>query len=106
MTRVHRFTGPGWALCGSDNQQDGDEPASHDPAEVTCPICRRLQPEQPTAATARELLARVLPQLERLGDYIGNGRIDPARAGSLGERCDLIGDIKDWLATTGAGNAR
>jgi hypothetical protein len=43
------------------------------------------------------LLTRVLPLLERLGDFIGNGEIDPSRTASLGERCDLIGDIKDYL---------
>jgi hypothetical protein len=35
--------------------------------------------------------------LDRLGDFIGNGQIDPTRPGSLGVRCDLIGDIKDLL---------
>lgn len=46
---------------------------------------------------ARPLLERTLPLLERLGDFIGNGDIDPDRPGSLGTRCDLIGDIKDFL---------
>lgn len=45
----------------------------------------------------RELLERALPLLRRLGDFIGNGPIDPERAGSLGERCDLIGDINQVL---------
>lgn len=42
-----------------------------------------------------KLLERALPMLVRLGDFIGNGEIDPKRDGSLGERCDLIGDIKE-----------
>ena len=37
---VHAFDFRGQALCGSGNDQDGDAPASHDPAEVTCPSCR------------------------------------------------------------------
>jgi hypothetical protein len=45
----------------------------------------------------RQLLQRTLPLLVRLGNYIGNGTIDAARAGSLGERCDLIGDIHEYL---------
>lgn len=35
--------------------------------------------------------------LVRLGDFLGNGPIDDARPGSIGSRCDLIGDIKDYL---------
>ncbi len=46
----------------------------------------------------RDLLARALPMLVQLGDYIGNGPIDPTRADSLGSRCDLIGDIHAVLA--------
>lgn len=38
--RVHLFDFRGQALCGSSNQDDGDEPASHDPAEVTCDACK------------------------------------------------------------------
>jgi hypothetical protein len=48
------------------------------------------------------MLRRALPLLERLGDFIGNGEIDPQRPGSLGERCDLIGDIKSHLRTDDA----
>jgi hypothetical protein len=57
-------------------------------------------PEQPAAASA--LLARALPLLVQLGDYIGNGPVDPARPDSLGTRCDLIGDIQQSLSTTNA----
>jgi hypothetical protein len=46
----------------------------------------------------RTLLRRTLPWLIRLGDFIGNGPIDPLRAGSLGTRCDLIGDIHAVLS--------
>lgn len=48
-----------------------------------------------------DLLRRVLPMLVQLGDYIGNGPIDPARADSLGARCDLIGDIGAYLHPDG-----
>lgn len=44
-----------------------------------------------------DLLRRALPMLIRLGDFIGNGDIDPNRADSIGARCDLIGDIKAKL---------
>jgi hypothetical protein len=56
-------------------------------------------PQVPYSPTphARVLLSRALPLLIRLGDFIGNGPIDPTRAESLGERCDLIGDIHHWL---------
>lgn len=37
---VHAFDFRGQAKCGSSNDVDGDAPASHDPAEVTCPACR------------------------------------------------------------------
>jgi len=46
---------------------------------------------------ADALLVRVLPMLSRLGDFIGNGPLDSTRPDSLGTRCDLIGDIKDFL---------
>lgn len=49
----------------------------------------------------RELLTRVLPLLVQLGNFIGNGPIDPERPDSLGVRCDLIGDIKDRLEAEG-----
>jgi hypothetical protein len=45
----------------------------------------------------RQLLQRTLPMLVRLGNYIGNGSVDAARPGSLGTRCDLIGDIHTYL---------
>jgi hypothetical protein len=45
----------------------------------------------------RLLLARALPMLIQLGDFIGNGEIDATRPGSLGRRCDLIGDIREYL---------
>ena len=48
-------------------------------------------------AEARRLLTRALPLLVQLGDYIGNGPVNGDRLDSLGERCDLIGDIKDLL---------
>lgn len=49
------------------------------------------------APDADDLLRRALPLLVRLGDFVGNGAIDPRRENSLGERCDLIGDIKKEL---------
>lgn len=45
----------------------------------------------------RELLRHALPMLEQLGDFIGNGELDPKNADSLGERCDLILKIKKAL---------
>jgi hypothetical protein len=48
-----------------------------------------------------ELLERVLPMLIRLGDFIGNGEIDPDRPDSMGARCDLISDIRNALARRG-----
>lgn len=48
-----------------------------------------------------ELLARALPMLERLGDFIGNGELDPARENSHGVRCDLILDVKRHLGLLG-----
>ena len=44
-----------------------------------------------------EMLARAIPLLIRLGDFIGNGELSQ-RPNSLGERCDLIGDIRRALA--------
>lgn len=49
-----------------------------------------------------KFLERALPMLVRLGDFIGNGEIDQKREGSLGERCDLIGDIKEHLGRASA----
>ena len=40
---VHRFDRAGQALCGSSNREDGDAPATHDPAEVTCVACQQQQ---------------------------------------------------------------
>lgn len=45
-----------------------------------------------------DLFRRVMPMLVRLGDFIGNGPVDPNRPGSLGARCDLIGDIYNVVA--------
>ena len=45
----------------------------------------------------RRLLERALPFLVMLGNYIGNGDVDPSRPDSLGVRCDLIIDIKQAL---------
>ena len=44
------------------------------------------------------IVERMLPLLVKLGDFIGNGEIDPQRADSLGERCDVISDARDLLA--------
>lgn len=38
---VHAFDFRGQARCGSGTDTDHDAPASHDPAEVTCPNCRQ-----------------------------------------------------------------
>jgi hypothetical protein len=46
------------------------------------------------------LMQRALPFLVKLGDFIGNGPIDhnrPDGRASLGSRCDLIGDIREFL---------
>lgn len=40
---------------------------------------------------------RALPLLERLGDLDGNGPVDVTRPGSLGVRCDVMGDLKAAL---------
>jgi len=53
---IHRFDFRGQALCGSSNHEDGDAPASHDPAEVTCADCTRRRPtyyEQHNVGTAK-----------------------------------------------------
>jgi hypothetical protein len=45
-------------------------------------------------------MQRALPFLVKLGDFIGNGPIDhnrPDGRASLGSRCDLIGDIREFL---------
>lgn len=86
--------------CVSRNYPDGKWRIVCDP---------RPHHEQPTfrsrdeaARAERDLivadaLRRALPLLERLGDFIGNGEVDLDRHGSLGERCDLILDIKRLL---------
>lgn len=48
--------------------------------------------------TERALLTRALPLLVQLGDYVDEElAADPQRPTSRGERCDLIGEIKDLL---------
>lgn len=56
--------------------------------------------------TSDDLLRRTLPMLVRLGDFIGNGDLDPTREGSLGSRCDLILDIKRHLDPALVGEER
>lgn len=51
--------------------------------------------------TLCKVAVRALPLLCRLGDFIGNGPINPNRPDSLGERCDVIGDLRDALAALG-----
>lgn len=46
----------------------------------------------------RDVLTRAVPLLVRLGDFIGNGEINQDREDSLGQRCDLILDIRQLLA--------
>jgi|SRR5688572_20975950 len=41
---------------------------------------------------------RAIPLLVRLGDFIGNGPVDPSKPESLGERCDVLLALKDALA--------
>lgn len=53
---IHAFTTTGHARCGSRPLDDGDEPASHDLAEVTCPVCLRL-----VADTYLHRFATILP---------------------------------------------
>lgn len=49
---IHYFDFRGQALCGSSNDEDGDEPASHEIAEVTCEKC--------LLAVARTLVVHVV----------------------------------------------
>lgn len=79
----------------SDRYNVGDSDARHF-ARFCSVECERDYDHTPDL---RALLARALPLLVQLGDFIGNGPVDPARAESLGVRCDLIGDINDALAT-------
>ena len=50
-----------------------------------------------TVAALVAALEDALPMLVCLGDFIGNGEVNADRPGSLGARCDLIGDIKSLL---------
>ena len=50
------------------------------------------------------LLRRTLPMLIRLGDFIGNGTVTGPE--SLGERCDLIGEIRDVLEDNSNGGVK
>jgi hypothetical protein len=47
-----------------------------------------------------EALQRALPLLEKLGDFIGNGKLSGPN--SLGERCDVILAAKEALELAGA----
>lgn len=54
-------------------------------------------------ADTADALARALPLLVRLGDFIGNGEPDRVGypAGSLADRCSVIGAVKDALEKAG-----
>jgi predicted metal-dependent phosphoesterase TrpH len=52
-------------------------------------------------AALRDAAVRALPLLCRLGDFIGNGPVDPYNPDSLGERCDVIGALRGALAALG-----
>lgn len=45
---------------------------------------------KPAPDALRSAVHRALPLLCKLGDFIGNGPIDPGNPESLGERCDTI----------------
>lgn len=45
-----------------------------------------------------EAATHALPLLVQLGNYIGNGDVDPKNPDSLGERCDVIAAIRNALA--------
>lgn len=77
---------------------------------ASCPRCAEIARVDGTQLAAKRgsaalrartidrlLLARALPMLIQLGDFIANGPIDESRPGSLGGRCDLIGDIREYL---------
>jgi hypothetical protein len=53
------------------------------------------------APDLRDALARTIPLLVRLGDFIGNGALNTDRPSSLGERCDVIGDARALLTRLG-----
>ncbi len=56
------------------------------------------------AAAAPELYAaleRCLPLLVQLGDFIGNGPINPNDPNSIGERCDAIDAARSALGKAG-----
>ena len=56
-----------------------------------------LKPVVPKHDGALGLLERAIPLLVLLGDYIGNGPLDPNLRDSIGVRCDLLGDIHSLL---------
>ena len=57
MALIHRFDFRGQALCGSSNHEDGDAPATHDPAEVTCLGCRWAQQGREALAELDAIIA-------------------------------------------------
>jgi hypothetical protein len=70
--------------------------------DLWCPDDRAAETEANArliAAAPRmlEIIERALPLLVRLGDFIGNGDVDPTRPDSLGVRCDVIGDARAIL---------
>lgn len=69
-------------------------------------ICRCSPTNAPVIAAARDLQAVIeaIPLLVRLGNFIGNGDVDPSRPGSLGLRCDTIYDARTLLAKIKEGN--
>lgn len=60
-----------------------------------------------TAMLSPEVMAlcnaavQALPLLCRLGDFIANGPVNPHNPKSLGERCDVIGALRDALSALG-----
>lgn len=98
--------------CGGEHYTTGDRAWCLDCREWCYPnaVCEvaELRAAERWAVAEREvgdqamaLLKRTLPLLVRLGDFIGNGEVDPDRPDSLGERCDLIGDIRQLLEEAG-----
>jgi hypothetical protein len=55
----------------------------------------------PMTAALRDAAIRALPLLVRLGDFIGNGPVDPKNPASLGERCDVILALRRALEALG-----